>query len=52
MIICLGPVAEGLAKANGLDPVDPSYFFTELRHKQWLDKMKTRQVGISSFVMA
>lgn len=41
----IGPVAEALAEANGLDPVDPSYFFTELRHKQWLDKMETRQVG-------
>ena len=49
MILPLGSVAEALAEANGLDPVDSSYFSTELRHKQWLDNMKARQVGISFF---
>jgi beta-aspartyl-peptidase (threonine type) len=28
--------AEAFAAAQGLDLVDPSYFFTEARHQQWL----------------
>ncbi|BCQ25102.1 isoaspartyl peptidase/L-asparaginase [Caballeronia sp. NK8] len=40
-VMFTGPGAEAFAAAQGLEFVDPSYFYTEARHQQWLNARGT-----------
>ena len=41
-VMLAGKGAEAFAKHNGLEIVDPSYFYNEIRHQQWL-KVKQQE---------
>ena len=46
-----GREAELLAERHGLAPVDKEYFYTELRHKQWLEECGSCNVSLISLAL-